>query len=101
MNLERWPQNQRLTLEEKGSRVSEDARGYVIKAELPQVKKEDVKITMEDGMLTITGERKFDLFAQPFRLLSVDPEATGKQIDDAFDLAPKKRTAPARAFGKT
>ena len=40
--------------------VSEDARGYVIKAELPQVKKEDVKITLEDGMLTITGERKFD-----------------------------------------
>jgi HSP20 family protein len=40
--------------------VSEDARGYVIKAELPQVKKEDVKIAMEDGMLTITGERKFD-----------------------------------------
>jgi HSP20 family protein len=40
--------------------VGEDARGYVIKAELPQVKKEDVKITLEDGMLTITGERKFD-----------------------------------------
>ncbi len=39
--------------------VCEDARGYVIKAELPQVKKEDVKITMEAGMLTITGERKF------------------------------------------
>lgn len=40
--------------------VSEDARGYFIKAELPQVKKEDVKITLEDGTLTITGERKFD-----------------------------------------
>lgn len=40
--------------------VSEDARGYVIKAELPQVKKEDVKITMADGTLTITGARKFD-----------------------------------------
>jgi HSP20 family protein len=40
--------------------VSEDTRGYVIKAELPQVKKEHVKITMENGMLTITGERKFD-----------------------------------------
>ena len=40
--------------------VSEDARGYVIKAELPQVKKEDVRITMEDGTLTITGARKFD-----------------------------------------
>jgi HSP20 family protein len=40
--------------------VSDDARGYVIKAELPQVKKEDVKITLENGTLTITGERKFD-----------------------------------------
>jgi len=40
--------------------VSEDARGYVIKAELPKVKKEDVRITLENGTLTITGERKFD-----------------------------------------
>jgi HSP20 family protein len=40
--------------------VSEDARGYVIKAELPQVKKEDVRITLEKGTLIITGERKFD-----------------------------------------
>src|SRR5690349_12245461 len=40
--------------------VSEDARGYVIKAELPQVKKEDVRITLEEGTLIITGERKFD-----------------------------------------
>ena len=39
--------------------VSEDARGYVVKAELPQVKKEDVKIGMADGKLTITGVRKF------------------------------------------
>jgi HSP20 family protein len=40
--------------------VSEDARGYVLKVELLQVKKEDVKITIEDGTLTITGDRKFD-----------------------------------------
>lgn len=40
--------------------VSEDARGYVIKAELPQVKKEDVRITLEEGTLVITGERRFD-----------------------------------------
>jgi len=39
--------------------VSEDARGYVIKAQLPQVKKEDVRITLEEGALIITGERKF------------------------------------------
>lgn len=40
--------------------VSEDARGYVIKAELPQVKKEDVRITLDEGTLVITGERGFD-----------------------------------------
>jgi len=40
--------------------VSEDTRGYLIRVELPQVKKEDVEIILEDGTLTITGERKFD-----------------------------------------
>jgi len=32
----------------------------VIKAELPDVKKEDVKVTVENGVLTISGERKFE-----------------------------------------
>ena len=40
--------------------ISEDSKEYLIKAELPEVKKEDVKITLEDGMLTITGDRKFE-----------------------------------------
>ena len=40
--------------------ISEDGKEYLIKAELPEVKKEDVKITLEDGMLTITGDRKFE-----------------------------------------
>ena len=40
--------------------VSEDARGYVLRAELPQVKENDAKITMEDGTLTIAGNRRFD-----------------------------------------
>lgn len=40
--------------------VSEDEKEYLIKAELPEVKKEDVKVTVEDGTLRITGERKFE-----------------------------------------
>ena len=40
--------------------ISEDDKEYLIKAELPEVKKEEVKITLEDGMLTITGDRKFE-----------------------------------------
>jgi hypothetical protein len=31
--------------------------------------------------------RMFDLFAQPFRILRVDPTATNKQIEDAFNIA--------------
>jgi HSP20 family protein len=38
--------------------ISETEKEYLIKAELPEVKKEDVKITLADGMLTLSGERK-------------------------------------------
>jgi HSP20 family protein len=41
--------------------VSENARRYALKAELPQVKQEDAKITIDDDTLTITGDREFDL----------------------------------------
>src|SRR5437016_11028798 len=40
--------------------ITEDDKEYVIKAELPDVKKEDVKVTVENGVLTIDGERKFE-----------------------------------------
>jgi HSP20 family protein len=38
--------------------VEETEKEYLIKAELPEVKKEDVKVTIEQGMLTIEGERR-------------------------------------------
>ena len=40
--------------------VTEDEKEYVIKTELPEVKKEDVKVTVENGTLRITGERKLE-----------------------------------------
>lgn len=40
--------------------ISETDAAYLIKAEIPDVKKEDVKVTIQDGMLTIQGERKLD-----------------------------------------
>ena len=40
--------------------ISEDDKEYRIKVELPEVKKEDVKVTAEEGTLTIMGERKFE-----------------------------------------
>jgi HSP20 family protein len=38
--------------------IVESDHEFVIKAELPDVPKEDVKVTVEDGVLTIRGERK-------------------------------------------
>lgn len=40
--------------------ISETDKEYLIKAELPEVKKEDVKVTLDDGVLTITGERRHE-----------------------------------------
>ena len=38
--------------------VSETDGEYLIKADLPDVRKEDVKIGIEDGVLSVEGERK-------------------------------------------
>jgi HSP20 family protein len=38
--------------------ISEDDRGYVLKADLPEMKKDDVRVTVEDGILCVSGERK-------------------------------------------
>jgi HSP20 family protein len=38
--------------------ISETENEYLIRAELPAVKKEDVRITIDRGMITIAGERK-------------------------------------------
>lgn len=40
--------------------ISEDDKEWLVKADLPEVKKEDVKVTVEDGVLTVSGDRKFE-----------------------------------------
>lgn len=38
--------------------ISETDKEFLIRAELPAVKKEDIQVTLDDGMITIKGERK-------------------------------------------
>ncbi len=38
--------------------ISETDKAYLVKADLPDVKKENVKVTHENGVLTIEGERR-------------------------------------------
>lgn len=40
--------------------VLEDKDNYIILAELPGLKREEIKISLEDGKLTISGERKVE-----------------------------------------
>jgi HSP20 family protein len=40
--------------------IVEDDKQYLIKAELPEVTKDDVKVTVQDGVLTITGARTLE-----------------------------------------
>jgi HSP20 family protein len=59
----RWPrlslENSARTLEWSPSAdISETDTEFVIRAELPAVKKEDVQVTLDAGMITIKGERK-------------------------------------------
>jgi HSP20 family protein len=40
--------------------IKETPEEFVVKAELPEVNKEDVKVAIEDGVLSIRGERKLE-----------------------------------------
>src|SRR5260370_29379519 len=53
-------QEERLTIVQWAPRVDiiEDDKEYLIKAELPEVRKVDVTVSVEDAVLTISGERK-------------------------------------------
>ncbi|HSP87329.1 MAG TPA: Hsp20/alpha crystallin family protein [Ignavibacteriaceae bacterium] len=38
--------------------ISDDEKNIYVEAEIPGVKKENVKVTLQDNILTITGEKK-------------------------------------------
>ena len=38
--------------------ITETDKEYLIKANLPEVRREDVKVTLDNGAITISGERK-------------------------------------------
>ncbi|MEJ2590859.1 MAG: Hsp20/alpha crystallin family protein [Candidatus Thiodiazotropha sp.] len=40
--------------------IKEEDNQYVIRADIPGVKPEDIEVTMENGVLSIRGERRFE-----------------------------------------
>lgn len=68
--------------------VIENEKEYLIKAELPDIKKEEVKITVQDDVLTISGER------------SQEKEEKGKRfhrIERAYGSFSRRFTLPEDA----
>jgi HSP20 family protein len=70
--------------------LAEDDKEYLIKAELPEVKKEDVKVTVENGVLTIAGERKFE---------KEEENKKYHRIERAYGLFMRSFTLPQDAAG--
>jgi len=40
--------------------ITEDDKEYLVKAEIPEMKKEDIKINVHDDVLTVSGDRKYE-----------------------------------------
>jgi len=52
--------------------VSETEDAYLIKAELPEVSKEDVKVTVNENVITISGERRKEAMHQDEKVHRVE-----------------------------
>jgi HSP20 family protein len=97
--------------------INEQANETVVIAELPGVKKEDVKITFEENVLTISGERKPYEIPESARVLlnevrvrnfnrsvrlahDVDAEKISAEMKDGIlrIALPKAETAKARTI---
>jgi HSP20 family protein len=60
--MRRWPrgsnEERRVYDWAPAADVSETEKEYLIKAELPEVRKDDLNITVQEGVLTLAGERR-------------------------------------------
>jgi HSP20 family protein len=68
--------------------IVEDEKEYLVKAELPEVKKEDVHVTLLNDVLTLTGER------------TLEKEEQGKKfhrVERAYGSFARSFTLPADA----
>jgi HSP20 family protein len=68
--------------------ISEDDQGYLLKADLPEMKKDDVRVTVEDGILSVSGERKSE---------KEDPKRKFHRIERCYGTFRRSFTLPEDA----
>jgi len=77
--------------------IVEDNNEYLIKADLAEVKKSDISVTVENGLLKICGERKYETqdngrtyhrversYGRFERSISIPSDADGTKISAKF-----------------
>jgi len=78
--------------------VSENENEFLIKAEVPGVEKSDVKVTVDKGVLTITGERRSETEEKGTKLHRV--ERTYGRFSRSFTLPENVDESAIRAEHK-
>ncbi|MDH3613284.1 MAG: Hsp20/alpha crystallin family protein [Gammaproteobacteria bacterium] len=68
--------------------ISETNKDYLIKVELPEVEKDGVQVTVDNGLLTISGERKYE---------KEDETETQHHVESMYGRFSRKFTLPADA----
>lgn len=96
--------------------ITESEAEYTVKAELPGIAKDDINIEMENGVLTLSGERKFEktegegskqhrierYYGSFVRSFSVPDDIAADKISAEYKDGvlcvhlPKSQTAPAK-----
>jgi HSP20 family protein len=64
--------------------ITETAQEFILTAELPGTKKDDVKITFENGVLTLSGERKATEIPENARVLK--NEMRNRAFERSFEF---------------
>lgn len=93
--------------------IFESESGYLIKLELPEVGRDDVKISLHDQTLTISGERKIEnedkrdgyhrierSYGQFYRSFTLPPNVNPEAINAQFKDGVLRLTLPKREEAK-
>jgi HSP20 family protein len=93
--------------------IFEDENQFLIKAELPEVGRDDVKVSLNENMLSITGERRIEneekregyhrverSYGQFYRSFTLPPNADAERISAQFKEGVLRLSIPKREEAK-
>jgi HSP20 family protein len=93
--------------------IYEDENTFLLKVELPEVSREDVKVNLHDNTLAISGERRFEneekrdnyhrverSYGQFYRSFTLPPNINAEAIDAQFKDGVLRLTLPKKDEAK-